>query len=419
MVLRNPKQSYKAWLLDYDALLAASEDECSYCLTEREVQMLLAFVEYIAWKTRYINTETVIDTDLIRHWSANLAEKLMNGCCDDNKIFRFTADGTLQSSTDGGVTWQDDPQEDPRLTAPEMPPLPGADGDAKRCQAANNITAHIKEIADKLISDAGAWSGISTLLAICLEILIFIGIIGSGGLLSPLLLGLAGALLFAGSAAFAAAMTPAVWDQFNCIVYCNLNDDGTCTQAQLSQMIAQAASEFAGVAHEFLARNLILIGLDGVINMGRTMSDRDFDCATCICPEPCPFQTYEGHNDTLWTLPAAALHPEIYNTTLELVISGGSPCFYAGGGNVLAGVVHLDPPCFVSTVSLYNLGSGNLNVLVGHKTGGVWLSETRAIPGSWPAGVPQTFVINAACTDIQFQRTGAAGQNNITLIDVT
>jgi len=282
----NPKQTYMARLLNYDALLLASENECSYCLSEREVQILLAFVDYIAFPTRYQPTDTTIDTNQVAAWSDNLARKLMSGCCDD-KLYRFTLDGRLQSSQDNGTTWQDDPQADPRLTATLMPPLPGPDGDDKRCQAANNITAHFMDIAAKLIADAEAWSGLSTLLAIILQIVIFIGIIGSGGLLSPLMLGLAGALLFAGSAAFEAAMTTEVWDQFNCIVYCNLNDDGTCSQAQLSTMIAQSASEFAGIAHEFLARNLILIGLDGVINMGRTMSDREFDCSTCDCVPTC------------------------------------------------------------------------------------------------------------------------------------
>jgi len=287
VVLPNPRASYKAQLLDYDALLVASENSCSYCLTEREVQMLLAFVEYIAWKTRYINTETEIDHALIQAWSANLARKLMDGCCDDDKIFRFTEDGTLQSSIDGGVTWQDDPQEDPRQTATQLQPLPGADGDEKRCQASANITAHIKETADRLIADAEAWSGITGLVAALVGMLIFIGIIGSGGALTPLLIGLAGALLFAGSAAFDAAMTSTVWDDFNCIVYCNLNDDGTCTDAQLSQMVASAASEFAGIAHEFLARQLIILGRMGVINAGRTASGRTFDCSTCSCGAWC------------------------------------------------------------------------------------------------------------------------------------
>ena len=80
MPLVNPRDTYKALLLDYDALLAASDAECCFSLSEREIQMLLAFVEYIGWKTRYIATETEIDQQLILRWQGNLARKLMSGC---------------------------------------------------------------------------------------------------------------------------------------------------------------------------------------------------------------------------------------------------------------------------------------------------------------------------------------------------
>jgi len=60
-IKQNPRATYKAQLLNYDTLLLASDDECSYCLSQREVEMMLAFVDYIGWKTRYQPTSTEID----------------------------------------------------------------------------------------------------------------------------------------------------------------------------------------------------------------------------------------------------------------------------------------------------------------------------------------------------------------------
>src|SRR5690242_12085714 len=152
---KEPKSTYRALLLDYDALLEASETECSYCLSEREVSIILAFIDYIAWPTRYQSTETEIDRNIIRTWAGNLALKLMNGCCGDNDLHRFTADGTYQSSSDGGVTWVDDPQDDPRNTYIEAPPIPGADSDGKRCAAADNVRDLFEQYRDNLIEIVG------------------------------------------------------------------------------------------------------------------------------------------------------------------------------------------------------------------------------------------------------------------------
>jgi hypothetical protein len=105
---RSPRDSYRALLFDYDALLAKSDDECCYNLSEREVALILAQIDYIGWKTRYRPTATQIDREIIDMWKGKLAEKLMVINCGTSLIFRQNpADYCqLQQSLDGGETWE-------------------------------------------------------------------------------------------------------------------------------------------------------------------------------------------------------------------------------------------------------------------------------------------------------------------------
>lgn len=210
------------------------------------------------------------------------------GCGDSETQYRFDAEGNLEKSTDGGSTWTPAPEADPRLTAPQAPPLPGADGSAKRCEAANNVTAHIKAKADDLIADASAWGNISGLLAGLLSLMIFLSIIGSGGVLTPILLGLAGSLLGIGSAAFAAAMTSTVYEDFNCILYCYINSDGSFSAADVTAIQTEINTTFTGAAHKFLHDTVGLMGAKGLTNMARTDGlSSTFDCDLCDCPVFC------------------------------------------------------------------------------------------------------------------------------------
>jgi len=77
----------KAILLDYDALNFADygpDDTCLYCLTNKQVQIILALLPYVGWKTRWFSpTETTIDTDLIERIEADLAARLMADVCTE------------------------------------------------------------------------------------------------------------------------------------------------------------------------------------------------------------------------------------------------------------------------------------------------------------------------------------------------
>lgn len=283
MVIPNPKATYKAQLLNYDALLLASDQECSYCLSEREVQMLLAFVDYIGWKTRYIATETEIDVSLIKTWGDNLARKLMSGCCDE-ELHRFTDDGIYQSSDDGGLTWHDDPGGDPRNAGTATPPLPGEASSSKRCAAADNVRDLFEQYRDNLIEIVGATP---TILAIIAGILAFIGTVlglsGVGTAIGVLFLTMAAEMIQIGGTGISGEITFLRLQAFRCLVYCRMNDDGELTYEAWQGLLADIAGRFSGFAETFFYQTVNGMGYIGVSNAGTIGAATADDCEDCDC----------------------------------------------------------------------------------------------------------------------------------------
>jgi len=285
MVMPNPRQTYKALLLDYDALLAASDAECCFSLSEREVQVLLAFVDYTGWKTRYIATETEIDQSLILRWQGNLARKLMSGCCpDDESIHRYLPDGTYQTSDDGGVTWHDDPTGDPRYSAPLAPPLPGTPGGALRCAAADNVRDQYKQMRDNTIA---LLTGGTTVLLIVAGL---VGLIGSilaisvvGISFGVMLFTLAGVLLSLTPESVAEQIDDEALDTFRCIVYCNLDENGRVRVGGFDDILSRITSQFDTFPETFfytITASLTATGINNAATMGVATAS---DCDECDC----------------------------------------------------------------------------------------------------------------------------------------
>lgn len=299
----NPRATYKAQLLDYDALLMASDDECSYCLSEREIQMLLAFVDYIAWKTRYITTETEIDIELIRQWGANLARKLMSGCCGDNQTHRFSSEGVYQSSDDGGITWNNDPENDPRNGYVGAPPLSGDASSAKRCAAADNVRDLFEQYRDNLIEIVGATP---TILAIIAGILAFIGVIagisGVGVGIGVIFLTMAAEIVQIGGTGISADITFTALETFKCLVYCRMNDDGELTYDAWQGLLGDIANEFDGFAETFFYQTVNGMGYIGMTNAGTIGAATATDCDDCDCTGCQINITFDSVDDTPYTI---------------------------------------------------------------------------------------------------------------------
>jgi hypothetical protein len=339
--LPNPRATYKAQLLDYDALLLASDDECSYCLSEREVQILLAFVDYIAWKTRYIATETAIDTDLIRQWGANLARKLMSGCCGDNQTHRFSPAGIYQSSDDGGITWNDDPQNDPRNSYVGAPPLPGVASNAKRCASADNVRGLFEQYRDNLIEIVGATPSI---LAIIAGILAFIGVIagisGVGIGVGVIFLTMAAEIVQIGGTGISAEITFTALENFKCMVYCRMNEDGELTYDAWQGLLSDIAAGFSGFAETFFYQTVNGMGYIGVTNAGTVGAATATDCDGCECDlqlevfDGFPAENLESLGDGNWRLTSDDRADDTFTMYVRRL---GGGIFYIDSVDIISG----------------------------------------------------------------------------------
>lgn len=276
-----PKATYKAALMDYDWLLSLSDEECCFSLSEREVQIILAQIDYIGWKTRYKPTSTEIDQDTIDSWNGNLARKLMNGCCpDDGTLHRFTEDGIYQTSEDGGETWVDDPDGDPRNDGYAAPPLPGTGPDTQ-CAAADNARDYLKSIRDQIIDGLEASSTVLIIIAAVIGAIGFlIGLSGAGIGISVLLFGLAGGLLSMTPEEVAEQIDDEALDTFKCILYCHMEENGQFTYEGWQAVLSDIDDQFTGFTHEFfhgLVAAMGYIGLSNATTIGAETAD-DCDC---------------------------------------------------------------------------------------------------------------------------------------------
>lgn len=281
-----PVQSYKALLWDYDFLLSRSDDECCYSLSDREVQILLTLVDYVGWRTRYQPTDTTIDPETISKWQGNLARELMSGCCGENQLTRYTDEGVLEASNDGGVTWVPAPELDPRVTGAYFPPMPGEDGNDKKCLAATSSMEYVKQNLIAVLSDGMGYAAIYDIL---ISVVGFLGLLGGVGILVAILVG---AIFSAGVVAVQAAFTAGVWNDFKCILYCRVRSDGSFSDAGWQGVKADIAVQFSGVVELVLYNWVNAVGVIGLTNSARSGMALTGDCSSCECPAGCVDQTW-------------------------------------------------------------------------------------------------------------------------------
>lgn len=198
----------------------------------------------------------------------------------------FDENGNMLVSYDGGITWEPAPDGfDPRYSGSVAPPIPGADGDEKRCNAASSAMEVIRDQQEQLADDAGMWAGINGAVGALITLLIFLGIVGSGGLLTPLLLGLAAALLTAGQAAFIAAFNDDVYKIVQCAIYCYTDESASpYTADDIANIRAKIAIDLEpGIAQVFIDKTLEVWGATGLTNASRAGFISAVDCTDCDC----------------------------------------------------------------------------------------------------------------------------------------
>lgn len=272
------KKGWKAFQIDYDYVFSVSDRVCSYCLSDQDVAALLAMTEYLSWPTRWVKAEGDIDRDFIDAFTDRLERRLMSGCCDDNLPiqYRYTSDGVLQRSLNGGGNWTDAPEYDPRVYSTQFPPMGGADGDDKKCIAATGAVVLIKEqVGDQLTDDMSRYT-LTQLVTDWIKTYI-----STSNPLQALLTVIANQIFALVIAALRPALTDTVYDIMKCIFYNHVAEDASVNDAQWQAIRDDITSQIGGIAGIFLEHLIYLLGTTGTTNLIRAGGATEGDCSGC------------------------------------------------------------------------------------------------------------------------------------------
>jgi len=270
------RRHWKGQVVDYDAIRAYETRECSYCLTDAQVSVLAGIIEPLAWSTRWQSETQPIDKDWIEQFRNDIQRRLNMGCCGDNVIYRYNEDGVLESSEDGGVTWQPAPQDDIRITAPQFPPVPGEPSPDKKCIAATGMSHLIKEQVGDQLTDEMTRYELNELIRDWTSTYI-----GTSNPFMAILTVAANQIFALIIAVLRPALTDEVYDILTCIFYENISDDLDFSESDIDSIREDIGGQIFGIATLFLQQLVYLMGSAGLTNLSRASGATEGDCSYC------------------------------------------------------------------------------------------------------------------------------------------
>jgi len=277
------------------------------------VPYLLGLLELYRYKDSFIGTNEE-KTVAVGVFAGLMRELAMSPCgCDDDKVVikRINPEtGQVEISDDGGVTWETDPQS-PYVLATIYKPLSGEDGDVKRCEAANNVIEHLKDIQVDYSNKIGQINSLTDMIAAIIVTavgMLFLPLAGAAliALLSPLIgkiLETARFLMGTSQAAYDALFSEENWTITRCILYCNVSDDGSFTQVGWSKVIVEMKEQMGAGAQDAganLASMVDVWGPVGLNNAARIGSGAEGNCDDCDCDDVWCYNFDFTVNDGEW-----------------------------------------------------------------------------------------------------------------------
>ena len=184
----------------------------------------------------------------------------------------------VQRTHDGGSTWVDSPTDDPRHTpGARRPPRTGS---ARRCDAAANATAWIKQNIDAL-----ELSLFGSALATAIVPLLFIAFFGPIGVVLDLLIGALAGLESYSAGTLNAAFTTTHYTTIENIIYCHMDDDGQISATALAAIKSDIDAQLGGTIASVLDILLPIWGEVGLSNAGAVGTEVG-SCGSfyCFCP---------------------------------------------------------------------------------------------------------------------------------------
>lgn len=229
----------------------------------------------------------------------------------DGELRRYSPTGELEISTDGGETWTEARNRDPRFVGDRVTLTSGID-----CDDAKAIVGYIENLIDDIKAQLDLSAAIGTLVSVLLGVL---ATIFSGGAAAPLAVAFATAVAGLTSAAITSALTEEVMQRLLCNLHEVLNGVETVTAGHYDAIRAQLAIDETGIAHEVLDNAIVsmgAVGLQNAIPLGYTSSVEAYDCADCN-PLTCIEWNFDGSAEG-WTVVTGTVDPtEIHGVFVD------------------------------------------------------------------------------------------------------
>lgn len=293
-----------------------------------EVTLPCALVPYIVgalevwrWEDAFIGTldERKAAAGLMRDLIGVILMSSKNCGCETlpAPLRRLNPDtGAPEISPDGGETWIPDP-ESVYVMATEAKPLGGADGDVKRCEAANNVVDHMKDLQAEWSTMVGQLTDfqdlvIQLLVAAVALLLAPIGIallVTAVTTLIPKVAQLVRFLLGVTPEQYDALFTEENWTLARCIIYCNTPANAKYTEADRQAIMSQLRAQITNPsvwAGDSLACMVDVWDVVGLRNAARIGAGTEGNCDDCGCSECIDFNILFGtlnpqtEGNTLW-----------------------------------------------------------------------------------------------------------------------
>jgi len=259
---------------------------------------LLGALESWVWEDSFIGTpdEQKIAVGLFHELQRKIAMASNDCGCEDRpaKLTRINpTTGELEQSSDNGATWVTDPNS-PYANATHLPPLTGDNGDNKRCIAANNVIGQLKEIQARWSGWIGVLTGITDLMAqLVIEVLMLLFMPEGNEGITEAIARILGKVYDAAKemtnttqAAYDAMFTQQIWDNALCIVLCEVQPDGTFTDAGYARIKSRFDNELnvpPASAGSSLRCMMDAMGLVGLNNAATLHNQSQAPCDDCSC----------------------------------------------------------------------------------------------------------------------------------------
>jgi len=253
-----------------------------------------------SWQPDAAHTGKDLAAVWMRYWMS--WERQMNdilctegdmNCCTEPAITRRVnpTTGKLEQSANGGTTWSPMAGGWESVITEPVPPVTSGVA-ANKCDAATNVAGQVDVWIDQVSNDFTTATSLVEFAAAVLEaIAIAVVAVLTGGTLTALQLGLLAALNAGLGAAWAAGKTvfDAYWttdikDAILCAAFCNIQTDGSFTDAGFSNFWGQVNTDLpASPAKMLFMGFLSSVGKAGLNSMAATGMAADSDCADCDC----------------------------------------------------------------------------------------------------------------------------------------